>query len=191
MKIKNVFTITALSALILAGCSTEKVKEKEEVKNAPNEEVEQVEEVEEKTEEVNEKSLSSEEKLELSHDEIAEYFLKENPPEAAIIIEVAEDINDRSSERMKSEGENFEASVSHVIDFLPSIITKFEEVTKNEEQEDLNKISNEVLSLAKEIRKETEGKVSEEALENLHGKYREMTDRIFLLNSAANPNFYD
>lgn len=192
MKIKKVITLTALSALILAGCSTEKAKEKEGVKSEPNvAEEKQVEEVVEEPEEVTEKILSSEEQLDLSHDEIAEYFLKENPPEAAIIIEVAEDINDRSSERMKNEGENFEASVSHIIDFLPSIISKFEEVSKNTEQENLNKISTEVLSLAKEISKETEDGISEEAIDNLNGKYIEMTNKIFLLNSAANPNFYE
>lgn len=190
MKIKKTIVLTALSVLILAGCSAEKTNEKEGVKIVPNEEeVKQIEEVEEESKELTEKGLTLEEQLELSHDEIAEYFSKEKPPEAAMIIEVAEDINDRALER--SPNEQGPSDVSQVIDFLPSIITKFEEVVKNKEQDDLFKISTEILNLAKEISKGTEVEVSEETLEKLNKKYAEMTYKIFLLNSAANPNFYD
>ena len=194
MIIKKAITLTALSALILTGCSAEKAQIEEDAKSVSNEEEEkQIEEVVEVPEEVNEKSLSSDKQLESSYNKIAEYFSKEEPPEADIIIEVTEALSDRSTERARS-GE-VQDDASQIGDFLPFIVVKFEEVVKHSEQEDLTKISTEILNLAKEISKEiskeTEDEVSKEDLENLNGKYIEMVDKIILLNYAANPNFYD
>ena len=62
---------------------------------------------------------------------------------------------------------------------------KFEEVVEYSKQEDLTKVSTEILNLAKEIGKELEAEVSEEALEDLNLRYSEMVNKIFQLNKAT------
>ena len=100
-----------------------------------------------------------------------------------IVSEVAGDLTNSAEQNPHLEEGNLDAY--NIGNFLPYITLKFEEIVEYSKQEDLTKVSTEILNLAKEIGEELEAEVSEEALEDLNVRYSEMVNKIFQLYNAT------
>lgn len=231
MKIKNAITITALSALILAGCSTGKAKGKEDVKSESNvAEEKQIEEVAEELEESKEVE-EPEEKFESPYSEIAEHFSGWELPKEGIVPK-----NHKTYEGMNPEAVAYEngivfneetklyigkfsedgnvpmpteeqlpgfemgiisgAAWSLALDEdvkldkygidgnLVTLKMEFEELLRHSKQKELVAVSNEIMNSVVEMKKITEGSVSEDELEKLTIQYNELVDKVYQLNKT-------